>query len=170
MIPDIYQKSIYTIDYQALKQAGIVCLIFDLNNTIAPMSMPVPDRELKDLFAYLESLKFKVIIFSNGSKSRVAPFKEKLNVDAAFKSMKPFKKKYQKVLDMYHFKVHQVASIGDSLLTDVLGANKMGFTSIYVNPISNKEAFSMKFIRMGEQVIFRYLKKKELFELGRYYE
>ena len=34
-VPDIYTKSIYTIDYKSLKNKKIKCLIFDLNNTIA---------------------------------------------------------------------------------------------------------------------------------------
>ena len=39
---------------------------------------------------------FKVIILSNSPKNRVRPFKEKLNIDSAFSSKKPFKKKYKK--------------------------------------------------------------------------
>ena len=31
-IPDIYQQSIYTIDYKKLKRNGIKCLLFDLDN------------------------------------------------------------------------------------------------------------------------------------------
>ena len=35
-VPDIYSKSIYTIDYKSLKKNKVKCIIFDLNNTIAP--------------------------------------------------------------------------------------------------------------------------------------
>ena len=169
-VPDIYQKSIYTINYKGLKKSGIKCLIFDLNNTMAPLSMEVPDKSLKDLFAYLEGLKFKLIILSNDSKSRVEPFKEKLNVDSAFKSRKPSKTKYRKILDMYHLKVHQVASIGDQLCTDIYGANKMGLTSILVNPISKKERFSSTLLQVIENCIFKNLQKKGILEKGVYYE
>ena len=31
--PDIYQKSIYDINYKKLKKVGIKCLLFDLDNT-----------------------------------------------------------------------------------------------------------------------------------------
>ena len=30
-VPDMYQKSIYTINYKKLKKQGIKCLLFDLN-------------------------------------------------------------------------------------------------------------------------------------------
>lgn len=169
-VPDIYQKSIYTIDYQALKKSGIRFLIFDLNNTMAPLSLEIPDKKLKDLFAYLESLKFKIVIVSNASKSRVEPFKEKLNVDAAFKSGKPRKKKYQRILELYHVKVHEVASIGDQLVTDIYGANKMGFTSILVNPISKKDLWSTNFSSALERHLYSLMKKKGILEKGVYYE
>lgn len=163
-IPDIYQKSIYDIDYKALQKTGIKCLIFDLNNTIAPLNVPVPDNKMKDLFAYLGNLGFKVVILSNGSKARVEPFKEKLNVDSAFKSGKPNTKKYQKVLHLYSFEVHEVASIGDQLTTDIYASNKMGFKSILVNPISTKGN------SFFEKLIYNKLQKKGILKKGAYYE
>lgn len=169
-IPDIYQKSIYTIDYKALKKSGIKCLIFDLNNTMAPLSMEIPDKKLYDLFAYLDGLKFKVVILSNANKSRVEPFKEKLNVDAAFKSGKPRKKKYERILSLYHLQVHEVACIGDQLIRDVYGANKIGFTTILVNPISKKDIFSTSFLGYIEEFIYRKMKQKGILEKGVYYE
>lgn len=169
-VPDIYQKSIYAIDYKALKKAGIKCLIFDLNNTMATINQPVPSRELKDLFVYLEGLQFKLIILSNSNRARVAPFKEKLNVDASFHSQKPSRKKYEKILSLYRFKVHEVAGIGDQLVTDVYGANRMGFTSILVNPISNQDYFVTYLGRFVERFILKRLSKKGLFQKGSYYE
>ena len=35
-MPDIYQKSIYYINYDKLYKKGIRCLLFDLDNTIVP--------------------------------------------------------------------------------------------------------------------------------------
>ena len=40
---------------------------------------------------------FKLFIFSNSYEKRLLPFKEKLNVEIYFSSMKPFKKNYKKV-------------------------------------------------------------------------
>ena len=169
-IPDIYQKSIYAIDYQALKQSGIRCLLFDLNNTMVPIQVDTPTKELKDLFAYLEGMKFKLILLSNAKKVRVAPFKEKLNVDAAFRCGKPRKKKFQRILNLYHFQVHEVACIGDHLITDIYGANRMGFTSILVNPISERETFWVEFSRVFERILYRHFSKKKILERGVYYE
>ena len=38
-VPDMYTKSIYTVNYKLLKNNKVKCLIFDLNNTIAPLTM-----------------------------------------------------------------------------------------------------------------------------------
>lgn len=169
-IPDLYQKSIYDIDYQSLRTRGIKCIIFDLNNTISPITIPVPDKDVKDLFVYLASLGFKLIILSNASKSRVEPFKEKLNVDSSFKSFKPFKRKYKRILDLYDFKDNEIACVGDQLLTDILGANRMGFLSILVNPISNVDDWESKICRVFERQIMKRLENKSLFKVGEYYE
>lgn len=169
-IPDMYLKSIYDIDYENLKSRGIKCILFDLDNTIAPVNVPVPDKDIKDLFSDLTLLGFKVIILSNSSKSRVEPFKEKLNVDSSFYSMKPMKKKYKKIANIYGFKDNEIACVGDQLLTDVLGANRMGFLSILVNPISTIDLIGTKINRVFERQIFKYLENRGLFKVGEYYE
>ena len=53
-IPDIYQKSIFTINYDKLKKKGIKCLLFDLDNTISPAKEVVLCKKTKKL---LDKLK-----------------------------------------------------------------------------------------------------------------
>lgn len=168
-VPDIYQKSIYTINYKKLKKNGIKCLLFDLDNTIASYATNEPDAKSKELIAMLED-DFKVIIMSNSGKNRLRPFKEKFNVDVAFSSKKPFKKKYKKILQEYGFKQSEVACIGDQLLTDILGANNMGLTSILVNKIAAYEPLGTKFNRFWEKGIRKRLAKKSILITGEYYE
>ena len=168
-IPDIYQKSIYTIDYKKLKKNGIKCLLFDLDNTIAPYKTLEPDTKVKELFANLSN-DFKIIIISNSNKNRLRPFKEKLNVDTAYSSKKPFKFKYKKILEIYKFKIDEIACIGDQLLTDILGANRMGFTSILVNRVAKYETIFTRFNRFFEKFILKKLDKKNLLVMGEYYD
>ena len=168
-IPDIYAQSIYTINYKKLKKNGIKCLLFDLDNTIAPYKVIEPDQKVKELIARLEA-DFKVIIVSNSGKNRLRPFKEKLNVDVAFSSKKPLKTKYKKILSLYKFKIDEVACIGDQLLTDILGANRMGFTSILVNRVAKYEMFPTRVNRFIEKRILNKLAKKNILVSGVYYD
>ena len=169
-IPDIYQKSIYDIDYKKLKKNGIRCLIFDLNNTVAPINIKKPTKKIKDLFEMLKDMKFKILIISNSPKKRVEPFKDILGVDSAYLSFKPLPRKYKKVLKIYKYKNEQIACIGDQLFNDILLANKMEFTSILVNPIGTTEYTLAKISRIMEPFIYSMLSKKELLEKGVYYE
>ena len=169
LIPDVYQKSIYSINYKKLKKNGIKCLLFDLDNTIVPCKEKEPDQKLKELFAKLEE-DFKVIIISNSNKTRLTPFKEKLNVDVAFSSRKPFKKKYKRILELYHFKDNEIACIGDQLLTDILGANRMGFTSILVNRMARYEFISTRINRFFERFFLKKIAKENILVMGEYYD
>ena len=168
-IPDIYQKNIYDIDYMHLKKMGIKCLLFDLDNTLVPVKTTMPTQKLKELFLYLEN-NFKIIIVSNSNHKRLIPFKEGLNVDVAASSRKPSKKKYLKIMNMYKFKEHEIAGIGDQLLTDIFGANRVGITSILISPIGEYEKFGTKINRFFEKFIYYYLKKKNILIKGRFYE
>ena len=169
-VPDIYTKSIYTIDYNQLKNNKIKCLIFDLNNTLVPLNLKKPNKKLIDLFEELKDMKFKIYIVSNSIKKRVEPFKEILCVDSSYLSMKPCLRKFKKIYKLNKFKDNEVAVIGDELITDIWAANRMNFVSILVNPIGTKEFVSTKFGRIFENFIIEKLTKKKLFRKGKYYE
>ena len=168
-IPDIYQKSIFTINYNKLKKKGIKCLLFDLDNTISPAKEVVLCKKTKKL---LDKLKkdFKIIIFSNNFPKRIAKFGIYYGVDVSCVFLKPFKYKYKYILKKYNFKKDEVAAIGDQLLTDILGGNKMKILTILVDPmtlIDEKETFLNRQI---EKAIFKNFKKKDILVKGRYYE
>ena len=169
-IPDKYYKSIYDINYKALKKTGIRCLIFGLNNTLVPEGINKPDKKLKDLMEELKDLDFEVIILSNQSKKSVTPFKEGLCVDSSYLSFKPFKYKYKKIVKIFGYKYYEVACIGSNFLFDIYGANKMNFTSILVNPVSLDEYAVTKINRKIENIIVDKLTAKDLFKRGRYYD
>ena len=170
LVPDIYAKSLYTIDYDKLKDSGIKCILFDLDNTIAPVNILSPSKDMKKLVDELENMGFKLIILSNSPKNRVRPFKEQLNIDSAHSASKPFSKKYKKIMKVYNFKDTEIAAVGDQLLTDILGANLAGITSILVNPISEKEYIWTKVNRFFEKFIYKKFEKREILKKGKYYD
>ena len=169
-IPDMYQKSIYTIDYEKLLKRGIKCLLFDLDNTVAPINMKNPSKKIKKLFGELKEQGFKVIIFSNSPKTRLKPFKDTLEVDCAARACKPHPKKFLEVMKEYDFSVSEIAIIGDQILTDVIGGNNVGITTILVNPISPRDFVFTKINRFREKKIIKKLEQKDLFIRGKYYE
>ena len=169
-IPDIYSKSVYKINYEKLRNSGIRCLVFDLDNTITPVTLNKPTKRLKDLFTKLKSMGFKCIILSNSKKKRIEAFKNELAVDSGYSARKPSNKKYIKIMNNYNYVPDEIACVGDQLITDVYGANKMGFTSILVNPIGKKDLVVSTFNRFMEKIIFRSFRKRDLFIRGKYYD
>ncbi len=169
-VPDKYFKSVYDVNYKLLKKSGIKCLIFDISNTLEPESVSSPSKKVKDLFEDLKDMGFRVVILSNNLKKEVTTFKELLCVDSAYLSFKPLKRKYKKVMKIYNLQDNEIACIGDQLFFDIYGANRMKFTSILVNPISTDEYTVAKINRKLENLVIKYLTKKDLFKRGRYYE
>lgn len=169
-VPDVYQKSIYTVDYNKLKKNGIKFILFDLDNTLVPYSDKVPNKKIVELFTSLKEKGFRVMIFSNSSCKRLKPFKEQLNVECHHRAWKPSPKKFIKVLKDLKCTVSEVAIIGDQLLTDIYGGNRVGITTILVNPISKKDYWFTKINRHREKSLIKRLSKLDLFYKGRYYE
>ena len=167
----MYQKSIYHIDYDKLLDSGIKCLLFDLDNTCVPYKDKEPNRKLMELFETLKDMDFKLILFSNAPRKRIAPFKRMLNVDALARAGKPCKNNFLKILKMFKYELSDVAIIGDQLYKDILGGNRVGIMTILVNPMSGDDMFfTQYFIRPLERVKYRELERKGLLKRGKYYE
>ncbi len=169
-IPDIYQKSIYLIDYSKLLSSGIDTLLFDLDNTILEPKEKEISSKAKDLFVSLKQKGFKIIIFSNSSKKRVLRSSKYLGVRGVYFALKPLGYKFKKLINEYDFDKNKMAIIGDQLLTDILGGNKIGIKTILVVPITIDDSIFTIFNRFIERRIMKKLEKKDLFVKGRYYE
>ena len=84
-------------------------------------------------------------------------------------SMKPLKHKFKKILKMFNFDFSEVALVGDQVLTDVLGSNRCGITSILVDPLTDEDKVLTKLNRKVEKIVLNKLKKKGIYEKGKYY-
>ncbi len=168
IIPDMYKKNIYEINYEKLKKMGKKYLFFDLDNTIISYLQNKPTKENKILFDKLKKMGFEVFIFSNSPSNRLEPFEKELNVKAFSGSMKPLKKCYKKVLNMYD--KDKCVFIGDQIMTDVIGAKRNGLYVIFIDRINNKEPIYTKFWRFFEFFVLKRYERKKYLVKGKYYE
>ena len=97
-------------------------------------------------------------------------FANALNVESVAFARKPKKKNYEKILLDNKLEEDEVAIIGDQLNTDIIGGNRVGITTILINPVSKKDPFWVKPGRIKEKIIMKNLKDHDLFFKGRYYE
>lgn len=169
-IPDVYGKSIYTIDYTKLWTRGIKCLLFDLDNTIVPSHVSEPPKKAKELFTGLKQKGFKVIIFTNSPMVRLRSFMNYFGVDGVSCAFKPFTYKLKRLLRKYHYTVNEMAIIGDQMMTDVKAGNKTGITTVLIEPVSKKDFILTKINRHHEKNIMKKLRNYDLFCKGRYYD
>lgn len=167
-VPDCYQESIFTVNYELLKNKGIKCLLFDLDNTIIPENKKTCPASVKELFSKLKE-DFQVIIFSNSPKKRVSMIANELGVAYVYLAFKPSPKKFLEVMKNYKYGENEMAIIGDQIVTDVKGGNRVGILSILVNPVSKYDPFWTKLGRIRERKIIKKLRQKDLF-LGRFYD
>ena len=161
-VPDLYQKNVHTIKYDKLVKRGIKCILFDIDNTLVSIDTKDIDDKLAELFNKIKTLGLKPIIYCSNSR-RLNIFKDALEVDGC----NDVCKKITDILNEY--KEDEVALIGDEMLTDINIGNKLGITTILVNPIG-KDAFFKHFKRGKEKRIMTKLRNNNLFVKGRYYE
>ena len=167
-VPDMYQKNIYSINYEKLKNQGIKVLLFDLDNTIIERHNYELPLKLKELFKELNKYFMIYIISNSFNYEKLEKISKTLHIAYIGGSMKPFKRGYKKI-NFKNIKKRQMAMIGDQLLTDILGAKKMGYYTILTDPIKeDDELIFTKFNRLIENAILK--NKKCQLERGHYYD
>ncbi len=169
-VPDIYQKDIYSINYDNLSSRGIKNLLFDLDNTIAPIFDKHPNEDAINLFKFLKSKKFKIMIVSNSIDARVGVFANDLKVEYLSSAKKPKNAKLSKLIDENKFEIDKTAIIGDSMMDDVVVGNSLGITTVLTDQLNRHEFPFAKIKRMKEKRMQKKLRDNNLFTKGRYYE
>lgn len=165
--PTIYQKDIFSIDYDKLLESNIKNLLFDIDNTIATTNEKSPNQKVIKLFEQLKRKGFNLYILTNALKKRATSFGSKLNVKTYYFSMKPSSRNYNKLIKENNLEIEHTAAIGDQIYTDIKGANKLGITSILVDPIAKHEFITTKINRIKENKL---ISKTNIIKKGEYYE
>ncbi len=137
-VPDFMAKSIADIDFELLKNRGIKYVAFDADSTLVPYRY----KEMK-----LESskyLKSKLKMFKNhciasnrvtNDLHAIANGIDTQVIRATWTTRKPAKAFFERVLNYFDAKPQEIAMIGDKLVADIYGANRMGLVSVWVEKL-----------------------------------
>jgi len=141
-IPNVYQKTIFDIDYQRLKSNGIEVISYDIDDTIGTMEKNwirsavgvFGMSEEAELFTSLKSMGFRTVLLSNNvDGSLVRSFHEKLETDYYIDNAgKPGTACFNTILNKYAVEPDKMAHIGNSIIDDVYGGNKAGVITCLV--------------------------------------
>lgn len=167
--PTMYRKNIFEIDYEKLKEKGIRCLVFDLDNTLGLIDHEKCPLKAKQLLKKLQD-DFLVLISSNNSKKRIKPYLEDLGIGGIANSMKPSTRGLRKIKKDYLLKKKEMVMIGDQIVTDVLAGNRFHIMTILVDPLGKKDLKITGINRALEAKIIKRYEKRGIFERGKYYE
>ncbi|MDI6870002.1 MAG: YqeG family HAD IIIA-type phosphatase [Bacillota bacterium] len=143
------------IELDELWARGIRGIVLDVDNTLCAWQwgraeVPGP---VAAWVAQARERGFRLCIISNGRPGRVAGVAEVLGLPFIARARKPFRGGFRRALELLGTEPRATAAVGDQLLTDVWGANRMGLYSILVSAISPREFAGTKISRLIESVI-----------------
>ncbi|KOP68244.1 hypothetical protein AMS62_25570 [Bacillus sp. FJAT-18019] len=131
-------RSIYDIDGDALQRAGIKGIIFNWNNTLISKNSSADSDSMKNWLKEFESrYAIKLMIVSNSKPP--SPGNELVNeIPALFEASKPKKKAFMAALDILGTRKNETAVVGNGIITDLWGGNRLGMYTIFVSPLWTK--------------------------------
>jgi HAD superfamily phosphatase (TIGR01668 family) len=158
--PRLRVKTIYEIPLDELWLNGVRGIITDLDNTLVGAKEPLATPELIGWLELVKQKGFKVVIVSNNAELRVRNFAEPLQIPFIHRAKKPSNAAFHKALQWMELSAVQAVVVGDQMLTDVLGGNRMGLHTILVLPIELlDEGFFTKINRRIEKVLLAMMRK-----------
>ncbi|MCX6367186.1 MAG: YqeG family HAD IIIA-type phosphatase [Armatimonadetes bacterium] len=141
-----------------LAEHGIRGIVSDLDNTLAAWH---GDEIPRDILVWLEavkSAKIGVCLCSNTRRPvRLARIAERLEIHhVPGNAGKPGKAGVLKALELMAVLPNEALMVGDQLFTDMVAGNRVGLTTVLVNPLADKEFIGTKLIsRNAEKLILR---------------
>ncbi|WP_054027805.1 YqeG family HAD IIIA-type phosphatase [Bacillus sp. FJAT-28004] len=167
LLPHMRVNTVYEINLDELHARGVRGIITDLDNTLVGAKEALATPELVQWLDYVRSRGFQVVIVSNNNETRVGKFAAPLNIPYIHAARKPAGKSFKKALSVLRLAPEETVVIGDQMLTDVLGGNRMGLYTILVTPIAPAdEGIMTRVNRRIERIALKRLRKKGLWYEG----
>lgn len=164
-LPKLKVKSIYDIPLDELHAQGIRGVITDLDNTLVGAKTPLATESLVKWLATVRDKGMSVVIVSNNDDSRVGKFAKPLNLPYIHAARKPTQRAFHQALAMLKLKPSQTLMIGDQMMTDVFGGNRMGLYTVLVAPIApHEEGMGTKINRRLERIAIARLRRRGLWQ------
>ncbi len=163
--PDLFIQDIYELDLNHIKKNSIKGILVDLDNTLLPWDSMYIEDKLIDWTKRCLNEGFSLCIISNNRYDRIKYCSEHLGIPAVFGSFKPCKSAFKKGMDILGTQPKETAVLGDQIFTDIFGAKRMGLYAILVKPLSSRELYWTKIMRVLERRLLKILESKKLISL-----
>lgn len=163
LMPKLRVDTVFDIDLAALYEQGYRGIITDLDNTLVGAKAPEATPELIAWFEKVRDAGFKLVIVSNNKLTRVSTFATPHKIEYVHEARKPSNIPFRKAMKMMNLAEDQTVVVGDQMLTDVFGGNRLGLYTVLVLPIAiADEGWMTKFNRRVERIALSRLRRKGL--------
>lgn len=132
-------NSIYDLKPFDLQQHGIRALIVDLDNTLLQWNEAERTVQLEEWVRQMQAAPIALFILSNNNLDRVAKAIGTLDIPYRASALKPFSHSFKMAFNVLDVPKEAVAVVGDQIITDIIGANWLGVSSILVKPLVNHD-------------------------------
>ncbi len=161
LYPKEYLPSVFEITAEKLKELGLDTIIFDIDNTLVPYWIKMPDERLITYFKKLTDGGIKVGVLSNSKEIRSKTFCTPVNIPYVFRAKKPGTKGFAKIMDKMGSKADKTMIVGDQIFTDVWCGNKAGAYSVLVKQVSPKDELITAPKRPFEKIVLYFYLNRE---------
>jgi len=145
--PCLRARSVLDVTPEFLDGRGIRALILDLDNTLVPWREGTPPPEVRAWARALASRGVRACIVSNTHRGeRLRQVAGALGMFWVPSGMKPRRSGFRRALAAMGAAPEETAVIGDQLLTDVWGGNRLGLLTICVERLAPIEFWGTRVI------------------------
>ncbi len=155
LYPNEYISSVYEMTAEKIKALGIDTVVFDIDNTLVPYWVKVPDKKLMAYFSSLSKAGIRTAVLSNSKEERSKVFCAPVRMPYVYRAGKPGTKGFKKLMDKIDSVPERTLIMGDQIFTDVWCANRAGAYSVLVKQVSPKDELITAPKRPFEKIIIK---------------
>jgi HAD superfamily phosphatase (TIGR01668 family) len=140
--PDIVLPSVHDLTAEIISEQNIRCIVFDVDDTLTfHRGNQIDDATLKHLEGLRKATGINLFIASNSARdlSNISKQVQATVIRSSLLRRKPRRTHFRRIVQETGFPAAQTAMVGDKILTDILGGNLAGMTTIWV--LSRKQKF-----------------------------
>lgn len=156
VLPHFHAGSVLDITPEFLAAQRIRALLLDVDNTLVPWQAAEVTPPVAAWVRSLHAVGVGMCLVSNTHrKRRLQQLADVLEIQYVLRGGKPLPHGFLRALDQLGMAREEAAMVGDQLMTDILGANRLGLRTILVTPLSPVEFWGTRVVhRSLERVLF----------------
>ena len=120
---------------ETFKRLNVKGLVLDIDHTIVPTSRPEATSEVKQWLEIMQQAFPIWLVSNNWNSQRIRRIAEGNNLPHISRAGKPSRRSLRKAAREMSLPPQEVAIVGDRIFTDVIGGNRLGMVTVFVDPV-----------------------------------